>query len=194
MNEARAASRYWAGRKVGAFSRPRAWSGLLADRILAEHPRHVLEFGCNVGRHLAAIRTRDPSVELRGIDINARAVAVGRASGLALTVGDERSLARFRDGEFDVAFTSSVIDHIPEPTLALMQLDRVARVLILLEPWLGYEGKVEWVRPGERANPFLYSWDYAARLPGRVVTSDPMPIRPEGAGPWYRLHVARPCD
>lgn len=190
MSEQQAAAAYWAGRKVGAFSRRRAWSAALADRIVAMHPRSVLEFGCNVGRHLVEIRERDPGIALRGVDINAAAIREGKRAGLHLSVGDEHSLAKFADDEFDIAFTSSVIDHIPDPGLALAELARLAPTLVLLEPWLGYEGRVEWVSKGVKANPFLYSWDYAQRLPAYEVTSEPFPLRPEGAGPYYRLHLA----
>ena len=189
-SEARAARAYWAGRKVGAFSRRRGWSGQLADRIVAFAPHKVFEFGCNVGRHLVEIRERDPSIILRGADINVAAVREGCRNGLDLAVGDETYMARFADDEFDVAFTSSVLDHIPDPILALREMARIAPMLVLLEPWMGYEGKVEWVSEGVRANPYLYSWDYAARLPDHDVTSEPLPLRPEGAGPYYRLHVA----
>ena len=189
-NEAEAALAYWARRKLGSFSLPREWSGRLADRIVALGPRRVFEFVCNVGRHLVAIRERDPSIVLRGADINVAAIRAGRRSGLDLAVGDETYMARFADDEFDVAFTSSVIDHIPDPTLALREMARIAPVFVLLEPWLGYEGKVGWVSKGVRATPFLYSWDYAARLPDHDVTSEPLPLRPEGVGPYYRLHVA----
>jgi len=191
MSEARAAQAYWAGRKVGAFSRRRTWSAALAERILAFEPRSVFEFGCNVGRHLIEIRERNPDIVLRGIDINAAAVREGRKSGLHLAVGDERAMVVIGPDAFDVAFTSSVIDHVPDPTRALRELARIAPVLVLLEPWLGYEGKVTTVSPGVKANPFLYSWDYAKRLPGWDVTSEPFPLRPEGAGPFYRLHIAR---
>lgn len=191
MNEAQAAQAYWAGREVGAFSRPRDWSAKLADRIVAMDPRRVIEFGCNVGRHLVAIRERDPSIVLRGIDINAKAIRVGLKRGLHLSVGNETYLERFADDSFDVAYTASVIDHVPDPTVALREMARIAPILVLLEPWLGYEGKVRWVQPGVKANPFLYSWDYAARLPDHEFESEPLPLRAEGAGPYYRLHIAR---
>lgn len=191
MNEAQAAQAYWAGRTVGAFSRKRDWSAQLADRIVAMEPKRVIEFGCNVGRHLVAIRERDPRIDLRGVDINAAAIRTGRKSRLRLAVGDETYLVRFPDDSFDVAYTASVIDHVPDPTVALREMARIAPVLVLLEPWLGYEGKVEWVQPGVKANPFLYSWDYAARLPDHDVESEPMPLRAAGAGPYYRLHIAR---
>ena len=190
MTEQAAAAAYWAGREVGPFSRRRTWSAALAERIVALHPSSVFEFGCNVGRHLVEIHERDSRVRLRGVDINPRAVRVARKAGLPISVGDETSLYEFADDEFSVAYTSSVIDHIPDPTLALVELARIAPIIVLLEPYLGYEGKVDWVAQGVRANPFLYSWDYAQRLPGHDVVSEPFPIRPEGAGPFYRLHIA----
>jgi SAM-dependent methyltransferase len=189
MAELESAGAYWAGRSVGAFSREREWSARLAERIVALQPTDVLEFGCNVGRHLEQLARR--GIGATGIDINLDAVYVARAKGLDVLLGDERTLSLFDPESFDVAYTVSVIDHIPEPQTALDELDRIARTLVLVEPWLGFEGKVETTSDGKRANPFLYSWDYAERLPEREWTTEPFPIAPVGAGPDYRLHIGR---
>ena len=190
MAEREAAGTYWANRRVGAFSRARDWSVKLAERIAAMQPSSVLEFGCNVGRHLDQLKARLP-IESRvvGIDISLPAVYVAREKGHAALLGDEMTLSLFEPDAFDVAYTVSVIDHLPSPMQALVELDRVARTLVLVEPWLGFEGKVETTSDGKRANPFLYSWDYAKRLPERTWTDEPFRIADVGAGPDYRLHI-----
>lgn len=197
MGEAEDAKRYWAGRGVGAFSRPRPWQAGIVDAVLFEDPASVLEFGCNVGRHLAAIRERAPEVGLLGLDVNEAAVRAGVAEhALELYVGDEDALRTIEADTFDVALTVSVLDHVPNPEPALRELDRIARVLVLVEPWVGYEGPVRSLPSGSKANPFLYSWDYVARLAHRSWDVRPYPLgdgsRPGStAGPWYRLHVGR---
>lgn len=188
MSEREDAASYWAGRKLGAFSRPRPWSEALAAVAKAYEPARVFEFGCNVGRHLRAMREAIPEVQVAGMDIHLPAVHVARSEGLPVLLGDELSLSLFEESAFDVAYTVSVLDHLPSPAQALYELDRIAEVVIFAEPWMGYEGKVSQV-DGKPANRFLYSWDYAKRLPRRSWRTEPFPLHDHGAGPHYRLHI-----
>ena len=189
-----AALEYWANRDVRAFSRERTWSQDLARRIVDAGPGRVLEFGCNVGRHLRAIHGLDPSIALTGVDINARAIAVAREKpGAVYHVGDESWLMDLPDDSFDLAFTVSVLDHLPDPQPALDELSRLASHLIFVEPWLGFEGAIVTDLEGRPANPFLYSWDYPRRLPTREWNVSPFPLSGWATGvlPEYRLHEAR---
>jgi SAM-dependent methyltransferase len=156
----------------------------------------VLELGCNVGRNLAAIRERAPDLQLAGVDINAAAIAVGVAEGLPLFEADEQFLARQPTGAFDVIFTVSVLDHIASPDLVLAEMLRVSAVgVLMLEPWIGREGKI--IRspdPGGGmvdTTPYSYSWDYDsmfARVPRRLaVTSDPYPLTDQRLAAHYHL-------
>ncbi len=191
MGEREQAADYWANRKLGAFSRPRPWSALLAsaiDGLAVEEPRTIFEFGCNVGRHMAVMRERFPEATVTGMDIHLPAVHEARAHGLPVLLGDELSLSLYGDRVFDVAYTVSVIDHLPSPMQALVELDRIAQVLMLVEPWLGHDGRVDQVQGG-KANPYLYSWDYEKRLPARTWRMLPFPLHDSGAGPHYRLHI-----
>lgn len=180
------ASRWWGQRKLMRYyMTDQPWTSALVDAILAHEPKRVVELGCNVGRNLRAIRDRDPKVELVGIDVNADAVAWGqRKWGLDLRVGDERLL---EPDDYDLAFTVSTLDHIPEPEAALAALTGAAPRLILVEPWTGVEG------PLKSHNPYTYGWDYATRLRslGLVVTSRKFPISDMSIGPEYRLFQAR---
>ena len=104
----------------------------------------MLEFGCNVGRNLAAIAKVLPDARLVGLDVNEAAVAAGvAATGLDLRCADEAALRDFDDGEFDLVFTVSVLDHIADVDPVLEQLVRCAgRAAYFLEVALPAEGKV----------------------------------------------------
>lgn len=182
MSEREAAAAYWSARKLGAFSRERPWSARLAAYIAELQPNTVLEFGCNVGRHMRAVQAAMPNADVYGIDITLPAVQQARRDGLHVWLGDEHTLALL--GQVDVAYTVSVIDHLPEPQLALEELDRVAEHLVLVEPWLGDERKVDDIRH----SPWTYSWDYQRLLPGRTWLTEPFPLHDKGVGPHYQLH------
>lgn len=180
------ASEWWAQRKLmGYYMTDQPWTPALVDAILERNPRRILEFGCNAGRNLRAVRDRAPGVELVGIDVNAKAVAWGRREwGLDLRLGDERLI---EPDAYDLAFTVSVLDHIPQPQKAIAALAASAPLLILVEPWLGVEGAVE------AHNPYTYSWDYASQLRdfGMSVAIRRFPISDRSIGPEYRLFRAR---
>jgi SAM-dependent methyltransferase len=199
-SETRDARAYWAGCGIGPYRKPTHWSEFIAERVLALAPRSVLEFGCNHGRNLVAITRRRPDVEVRGIDVNAAAVERGRADHeLDLRVGDDAVLARLSDGRFDVVFTVSVLDHVPEPWPIVGDMLRVARVgVLLLEPWLGGEGRVVWEAAeegGRDSNPFCYSWDYARFLSRHrdryILSEEAYPLGRVMWGEHYRLFTAR---
>ena len=187
MTEAR---EWWANRKLMRYyQEAQPWTPDLVAAILEGHPKRVVELGCNVGRNLRAIANEDPGVQLVGVDVNAEAVAWGRRKwGLDLRLGDDSLL---EPDAYDVAFTVSVLDHMPDPARALTALAAAAPRLLLLEPWIGVEG------PAKSRNPYTWSWDYATRLRGMGwrVTSRKFPIGPDYLGPDYRLYRAtRPVE
>ena len=160
-------------------------------------PSRVVEFGANAGRNLAAIRRTLPSAHLIGLDINEGAVAAGRERwGLDLRVGDVAALSGLKA---DLAFTVSVLDHLPEPSFALAALADVAPTVLLIEPWIGKEGTLTertHADTGETkaVTPFSYSWDYwrLAQELGLRVDSEPFPIETD-LGPHYMLfRVTKP--
>jgi|GEM_PF-2338548 len=197
--ESAAARHYWASMGLqSGYVRDVPWAHAMADEVLRSSPRSVLEFGCNFGRNLRAIRARDPAVAVVGFDVNAAAIAAGRhTSGLDLRVGDERDLEVVPDGAIDVAFTLSVLDHLPHPEAALSQLLRLAHDRVLLvEPWLGVEGRVlldtdERTGSERQTDPYCYSWDYCRMLtrlaPRHAVAVKPFPLRGPMWGACYQL-------
>jgi pseudaminic acid biosynthesis-associated methylase len=102
-----------------------AWRRLL-DGITVSR---LLEVGCNVGWNLEYLRRISDS-ELFGIEPQAYAVSRARGRGPQFNVlqGTAFELP-FRDGWFDLAFTSGVLIHISPATIdaALDEIYRVSR-------------------------------------------------------------------
>jgi SAM-dependent methyltransferase len=191
---------YWGQRPFQYYITKQPWSDFIARRVIKFRPRTVFEFGCNAGKNIRAITEIDSGVFVAGIDVNRDAIEFGRANGLRLQTGDEHALKIIPDRSFDVTFTVSVIDHIANPEPVIAELARISRkVLLLLEPWLGAEGKV--VRnlssKGEMIDttPFSYSWDYPrivrSTLPEWHVQDEPC-VLDSNLGRYYRLYTIRP--
>src|SRR5262249_5520823 len=96
-------------------------------------PQRVLEVGCNVGWNLEYLR-RLGVPELFGIEPQAYAVerARSRGAGFGVLQGTAFDLP-FRDGWFDLAFTSGVLIHIAPGAIgaALDEIYRVSRKWIV---------------------------------------------------------------
>ncbi len=199
--EAAAAKGFWAAAPSNTFYQDdQPWSRLVADLVAELKVASVLEFGCNVGRNLAAIAAA-PGQRLVGIDVNPEAIRRGRATGgLDLRVGDEQTLAGFRDGEFDLVFTVSVLDHIPDISRLCRELVRCARRHVLcLEVTLPVEGKVlryydHDARTVKKSTAAWYSWHVAKYLQSepRVWRLDARPyyLHNRALGPYYGSYLA----
>lgn len=204
--EAAEAKRHWSSIGVRRFYvKPKPWAASMTKRVLKHDPSSVLEFGCNAGRNLLTIREAAPDVRLAGVDINEEAVRVAAEEGLDARVGDEYALAEFATSSVDVSFTISVLDHLPEPALALQELVRISRkAVLLLEPWVGSEGKVLRNPSPTDADemvdttPYSYSWDYESLArdvaPGWTLTSEPHPLGRAALGPYYFMYELVPVD
>lgn len=95
------------------------------------NPYSVLEYGCGTGKNLNLIRA-----ERRvGIDLSRPAIVDGIKSyeGIDFIYSDEAILSSFRNKQFDVSFTVSVLDHIEDIDFILEQLKVVSGVIYALE-------------------------------------------------------------
>jgi len=94
-------------------------------------PASVLEFGCGTGKNLNLI---EAGVRV-GIDLSKVAIEEGKIHyrGLELYVGDEEYLSIFRDKEFHVSFTVSVLNHIKDIGEIVSELRRVSTTLFCME-------------------------------------------------------------
>lgn len=188
---------FWRDRRILSFyKQDQPYRSAIAEKVVAEKPGRVLEFGSNVGRNLMAIRALDRSIRLHGVDVNPQVVRYGRERWrLDLHVGDEAWLASQAHDAFDVAFTVSVIDHIPDPDPVMAELCRVAPTVLLCEPWMGREGDVR--EDGFTPNSDTWSWDIPVRLraAGLKVSTRKFPLSDDGFGGGlagiYRLYTVR---
>ena len=134
-----------------------AWRRLL-DGIA---PRRVLEVGCNVGWNLEYLK-RLGVTELYGIEPQLYAVERARWRGPQFGVlqGTAFDLP-FKDGWFDLAFTSGVLIHISPETIggALDELHRVARRWIVA---IEYDHPVEVEVPYRGNHGALWKRDHGA--------------------------------
>ena len=152
---------------------------LLLQMLGAVGADSAFEVGCNVGRNLFWIK-RTLGAQVSGVDVNPRAIDKGRRYfGLGeheIAVGDERAVAALPARSVDVAFTVSVLDHLPRIDETLAEMVRVARKrVILVELVLPRFGVIT----DARCVRCSYSHDYAAaiaRLPARLVSRRPTPL------------------
>jgi len=143
----------------------------LAREILALKPESVFEFGCASGRNLRVLHDtwaaspETESLRLVGLDMNLASLGGGRSAHpmVGFLEGDERLLAHMvAAGEplYDVAFTVSVLDHVPYPEWQKIydNLKKIARrAVFLLEP-VRDAGRLE--AEVEDAPPFTWYHDY----------------------------------
>ncbi len=160
--ERQLARKFWADRPLEAYYEEiQPQTGLLIERLSQIEFNSIFEFGCNVGRNLYWIRKEYADVAVLGMDINESAIERGKDlfefSGQELKVGDEEDLARLPTDGFDIVFTVSVLDHLPEIGATLNELLRIAaKRVMLLELVLPGDG----LRLSDEIWPFSYSHNY----------------------------------
>lgn len=102
----------------------------LNEEFLGGVPRDVriLEIGCNRGNQLQVLE-EEGFTNLWGIDINKRAIEIARENKRFNIVEGSIYDIPFKDGFFDVVFTSGVLIHIPPERLreAMEEIYRVSR-------------------------------------------------------------------
>ncbi|MEZ5935283.1 MAG: methyltransferase domain-containing protein [Alphaproteobacteria bacterium] len=209
--EATEAKAYWSkpGTQTLHYEQTSHYAQALAELALLGGCREIFEFGCAAGRNLAAIRDHlqkegvsEPAVS--GVDINPESVEAGRETyGLEIALGDEQALDHHPDGSVDLAFTVSVLDHLPDPKAALDGLLRMTRrFAAFLEPFEasatnGGAGRLDYVESywsdrEDQVAPFTYLHDYEALFRAAGVEPSlvmPLPTHLNRAGPLYRLFV-----
>lgn len=107
-----------------------AFRRILEDLSISQ----VLEVGCNLGHNLMALSELLKECDLVGVEPNRYALEQARLSvpKAGLLHGDAFDLP-FKDGVFDLVFTSGVLIHISQRNLpaALSEIYRVSRRYIL---------------------------------------------------------------
>jgi SAM-dependent methyltransferase len=176
---------------------PEPYALLMAETVASFAPSSVLEFGCGSGRNLAVLRDLTQA-RLIGVDLNPIAVGWGRENfGLDLRVGDETWLPAQGTGAFDVVYTVSVIDHIPQPQAAIQALVSAAADLVLIcEIVHSITGRLARMEDAEGrltdGYPFSYFHDYPllfAAAGAWLVADIACPVGTTGVLPYYRLQI-----
>jgi ubiquinone/menaquinone biosynthesis C-methylase UbiE len=180
------------------YKKDHPWLSILDDVIGKVKPKSVLEFGTMVGRNLRYIKSIDKSIKCVGIDINKDAISFGKKNyKLDLRVGDEKQLAAFKDKEFDLVFTVSVLDHIPRIDAICSNLIRCAKKAVFcLEISLPVEGRI--VKLFDRntgkvrdAIGATYSWHIHKHFKSKRIKD--VTIRNEEldalSGPYYKYYL-----
>ncbi len=137
--------RGWAERYLETVNHPHRQQ--LVDAVAEFDPlASILEIGCASGANLVRLREHFPEVELIGLDINARAVAVGQTH--FASCGDNRvrlvnakveMLCLMSKHSVDVVFADAVLMFITPDRIqsVLAEMARVARKAIILNEYHG---------------------------------------------------------
>jgi ubiquinone/menaquinone biosynthesis C-methylase UbiE len=102
----------------------------LADRIAAERPGRMLDWGCGWGQVTALLRER--GVDVHAFDYRPEEGAVGdapleRFPEIACTFSPEPVALPFGDASFDAVLSCGVLEHVQDPSGSLAELHRILR-------------------------------------------------------------------
>lgn len=96
---------------------------LILGDFQEEHFESALELGCGSGRtskHLARYCKK-----LTAMEYNENLITKKSDDKVTFITGDAQDLSRFGDGEMNLIYSSSLIEHLPEPDKCLAECDRV---------------------------------------------------------------------
>ena len=128
---------------------------IVAEAATIPAGRRILDFGCGVGRSLAASVGR---LDCFGVEPNARAAEVARARGIHIIT--EGALHAGGAGEFDMIVMSDVYEHMTRPREEILGLARClppgGRMVLVT-------GAIDYVQPAELLPEFWYF-----RAPGHL--------------------------
>jgi SAM-dependent methyltransferase len=127
------------------------WSRLVAEELLrrldVDAGGRWLDVGCGTGVLADAIRRRDATARIAGIDPSEAFVqhARGRVEG-EFAVGDAQALP-YEDASFDAAVSGLVLNFVPEPERAAAEMVRVVRPggIVAAYVW-DYAGEMQMIR------------------------------------------------
>jgi SAM-dependent methyltransferase len=129
-------------------------------------PRTLVEIGCGDGAVLAELSARGLAAVLDGFELSEPAAAMAAARGIpgvrAIAAYDGEDVPA-RDGAYDLAVLTHVLEHVPEPAPLLAEAARVAEWVVVEVP---LEANRSAARPAKRAQAaeigHLHAFDRAA--------------------------------
>jgi ubiquinone/menaquinone biosynthesis C-methylase UbiE len=124
---------------------------VLVEKIASFEPfSSILEIGCNSGPNLALLAKRFNSAEIKGIDINPKAIEMGKEwlakeniSNVELIIGKADNLEGYPDKCFDVIFTDAALIYVgPDKITNIMkEVVRIARKALIFIEWHRFDSK-----------------------------------------------------
>jgi len=149
------------------------------------YPNSIIELGCGNGGNLGKFNLSDKRI---GIDPEKENIknAVFRGIDCQFIYGDHNVLKNFKVNDFDLALTVSVLDHIEDFKVALLDMILISKNVILFEPYIKNTHR--------QANKYETKWweitwyhDYEKYLKDSDYTIEPYPLYNEGSGKLYHL-------
>jgi len=103
----------------------------------------VLEIGSNTGEFIKLFIQKTHSLNIVGIDINKTAVRFAQKMGFKVLLGSAEKLP-LKNNSIDLVFSQHVFEHLPHPSLAFKELERVlkpgGKAIIITPPnYFGFE-------------------------------------------------------
>lgn len=138
------------GRNRVAWESRRSFWDLMLEKSCA---RSVLEVGCNAGWNLLALRAADATLKLRGVDLNAAAIAEAKANALDVREASGKDVGTLWPKRFDLVFTAGVLIHVaPDDLYPVMRsiIRASSRHVLAVEYAAPYEEAVEYRGHGDR--------------------------------------------
>jgi 2-polyprenyl-3-methyl-5-hydroxy-6-metoxy-1,4-benzoquinol methylase len=102
----------------------------LADRIAADRPGRLLDWGCGWGQVTALMLERGVDVhafDYRPAEAGAGEAALERFPEIVCTFSPEPVALPFDDSSFDAVLSCGVLEHVQDPAGSLAELHRVLR-------------------------------------------------------------------
>lgn len=91
----------------------------------------VLDVGAGTGRAVRFLNERRPGMRVVGLEPVEGLRKIARDAGGEFFDGTGESLP-FQDDEFDVVLATAVMHHVPDPTVVLAEMTRVARKAVMI--------------------------------------------------------------
>jgi len=114
-----------------------------------------MEYGCGAGRNLSLIQTRYGINTIAGYDFNPNMIKAAKNRIHVPLSTNREDIAEY--GMFDLIFTLSVLDHVPDPDEHIQWMIKHAHNVAFIEPWVG---QAQSIYPSHCNEPFSWSWNY----------------------------------
>ena len=154
----------------------------------------LIELGCGCGGNLAEFPNAEVLVGIDPLEYNVKAATAilhnYNYPRHHIVLGDHTFLKKFGDNNFDVGFTCSVLDHIENFGLALRELCRVSKKVMLFEPYIeGVERRALEVETSCWETTWYHNYHFALTSMGVEFERVPFPLYPTDSGPLFHQFV-----